>query len=71
MTVKFYLIYNSNYTYIQILPYNSNLSANPVQPVFLLLPPALLTLSLLRFVKLFAGVYRASAHVENFIYSSE
>ena len=47
------------------------LSANPVQPVFLLSPPALLALFLLRFVKFLAGIYRAGAHVDNFINSSE
>ena len=49
----------SDHAYMRILPHNADLSANLVQPVFLLLPPALLALSPLRFVKFLAGVYRA------------
>lgn len=50
---------------------NADLPANPVQPVFLLLPSAPLALSQLRFVKFLAGVYRASAHVDDSVHSSE
>ena len=56
---------------MQILPHNTNLSVNSVQPVFLLLPSALLTLFPLRFVKFLAGIYRAGAHIDNFVNSSE
>jgi len=56
---------------MRILPHNTDFSANPVQPVFLLLPPALLALSPLRFVKFLAGVYRAGAHIDNFVHPTK
>lgn len=56
---------------MRMLPHNADLSANPVQPVFLLLPPALLAFSPLRFVKCLAGVDGARAHVDHFVHSSE
>lgn len=61
----------SDDAYMRILPHNTDLSANLVQPVLLLLPPALLALSPLRFVEFLMGVYRAGAYVDNIVHSSE
>lgn len=71
MTVRLHSTHMSDHAYMRILPHNADLSANQVQPVFLLLPPALLAHFSLRFVKFLAGVYRAGAHVDNFVHSSE
>ncbi len=56
---------------MRILPHNTDLSANLVQPGFLLLPPALSPFCLLRFVKFLTDIYRAGTYVDNFVNSSE
>ena len=56
---------------MRIFPHYTDFSANLIQPVFFLLPLALSALSPLGLVKFFAGIYRAGAHVDNFVHSSE
>lgn len=61
----------SDHSYMRILSHNADLSANPVQPVFFLFSSALIAFFPSRFVKFLASVYRADAHVDNFVHSSE
>jgi len=70
-TVSFYQNLTVGQAHMRILPHNTDFSANLVQPVFLLLPPALLALPQLRYVELLAGVYGAGAHIDNFVHPTE
>jgi hypothetical protein len=70
-TIKSHLIHQGDFAYMRVFHHNTDLPVDLVQPVFLLLLPALLRLSPLRFIEFLARIYRAGAHIDNFVNASE